>query len=65
MTSSSLHRFGAPLQRVAEQLGGWRETAAARREHDAIVRDPRMASEHTAAAAWAASQGEPGCPFCR
>jgi hypothetical protein len=47
----------APLQRIGE----WRDETSARREHDAIMRDPRMASEHAAAASRAGSHG---CAYC-
>ena len=58
MTLTSIQRLGAFVEER-------RRTAAARRQHDAILADPRMASEHAAGAAWAETNGQGTCPYCR
>ena len=65
MTRITLPTPHSRLQRVSAFIDERRRTAAARRQHDAIMRDPRMASEHVAAATWAETNGEGTCPFCR
>ena len=61
MTSTTL----PTMQRLGAFVEERRRTAAARRQHDDILRDPRMASEHIAAATWAESNGDGSCPYCR
>lgn len=65
MTSTTLPAPQPRLRRLGALLNERRRTAAARRQHDDILRDPRMASEHHAAATWAETNGDGSCPYCR
>jgi hypothetical protein len=60
LTRTSDGRF----RRLTQQTAKLRRRAAERREHDEIMRDPRMAAEHVAAASRATTDGRPGCAFC-
>jgi hypothetical protein len=52
------------FERISERLAERRATASPRREHDAIMRDPRLAGEHRAQHDHAQSRGRSGCEFC-
>ena len=52
------------FERITERLAEARSTSASRREHDLIMRDPRLAGEHRAQHDYAQSHGRPGCGFC-
>jgi hypothetical protein len=65
MNSMTLNAPQPRLRRLGALLHERRLAAAARRQHDAILQDPRMASEHAAAATWAETNGRGSCPYCR
>jgi hypothetical protein len=52
------------FERISERLTERRSTSSTRREHDAIMRDPRLAGEHRAQHDHALSHGRPGCDYC-
>jgi hypothetical protein len=60
-TNSGLSGAGEALRRVARL----HDRIVARREHDAAMREPRIAAEHAFQLAHATSHGSPGCEFCR
>jgi len=52
------------LERLGERFAEARSAGASRREHDLIMRDPRLAGEHRAQHDHAQATGRPGCGFC-
>jgi len=53
------------FERLTQRLAESRAYSDTRREHDAIMRDPRLAGEHRAQHDHAVSHGRTGCDFCR
>lgn len=51
--------------RLSGQLAEVRRRGDDRRDHEQMLRDPRMASEHQATVRHALSLGAPGCAYCR
>ena len=64
MTSTRTNDPGV-VQRLAGRLASLPSRVAARREHDAAMQDPRIASEHWLQIARSTSHGGGGCEFCR
>lgn len=51
--------------RAFRRMTGRYRRIVARREHDAAMREPRLAAEHAFQVAYATSHGRSGCEFCR
>jgi hypothetical protein len=56
-------KFALRLRRRAKEWEPWK-LYRARREHDEVMADPRIAAEHYVQIARSVERGEAGCRFC-